>query len=88
MPRSYFVQGYREIIDVLVAARRSAGLTQQQLSSQLGKPQSYVAKIERGERRLDILEFCQLVRVLGEKPSDILSRIEAEFPVASRRSST
>ena len=50
---------------LLVAARDQAGLTQQQLASRLGKPQSFVAKFEGGERRLDVVEFIVIVEAIG-----------------------
>lgn len=43
----------------LLAARKAAGLTQQGLADRLGKPQSFVAKFEAGERRLDVVELAQ-----------------------------
>ena len=46
-------------------ARKKAGLTQSQLAERLGKPQSFVSKYESGERRLDVLEFHDVARVLG-----------------------
>ena len=56
---------YRRIIDRLKAARLAAGLSQQELADSLGKPQSYVAKIEGCERRLDVLEFLLIARCVG-----------------------
>lgn len=52
-------------LDLLLAARQRARLTQQQLADQLGKPQSFVAKYEGGERRLDVIEFLHLSQFLG-----------------------
>lgn len=52
-------------LDLLLAARRRAQLTQQQLADRLGKPQSFVAKYEGGERRLDVIEFLHLSQFLG-----------------------
>jgi transcriptional regulator with XRE-family HTH domain len=49
----------------LVAAREKAGVTQQQLADRLGKPQSYVAKYEGGERRLDVVEYIEIAEALG-----------------------
>lgn len=57
---------------LLVAARHRAGLTQQVLASSLNKPQSFVAKIERGERRLDVLEFIEIARAIGADPVKLL----------------
>lgn len=50
---------------MLVEARKSAGLTQQQLAGQLGRQQSFVAKYEVGERYLDAIEFILVAAVLG-----------------------
>ncbi len=49
----------------LVAARHAAGLTQQQLAKRLGRPQSFVAKYEGGERRVDVVELFEIAAALG-----------------------
>lgn len=54
------------MLDLLVEARRGTALTQAQVAAALRKPQSYVSKIESGERRLDVVELCELLRVLGQ----------------------
>jgi transcriptional regulator with XRE-family HTH domain len=56
----------------LVKARKTAGLTQQKLARRLKKPQSFVAKYERGERRLDVVEFVAITRAFGADPVQIL----------------
>jgi transcriptional regulator with XRE-family HTH domain len=58
--------------DLLVKARKAAGLTQQELAKRLGKPQSFVAKYEGGERRLDVVEFVSVARAIGADPSRIV----------------
>lgn len=50
---------------LLIAARDRAGLTQQKLAKRLGKHQSFVAKYEGGERRIDVVEFVMIARALG-----------------------
>lgn len=55
-PQQY-QQGYRRFITRLREARRQAGLTQAEVAGRLGKPQSFVAKCENGERRVDIVEL-------------------------------
>ncbi|WP_311990042.1 helix-turn-helix domain-containing protein [Bradyrhizobium elkanii] len=52
----------------MVAARKAAGLTQHALARRLKKPQSFVAKYEGGERRLDVIEFVAVVRAIGDDP--------------------
>lgn len=57
---------------LLIAARDRAGLTQQKLAKRLGKPQSFVAKYEGGERRLDVIEFIVIAQAIGADPPRIL----------------
>jgi transcriptional regulator with XRE-family HTH domain len=58
--------------ELLIAARDKAELTQQKLAKRLGKPQSFVAKYEGGERRLDVVEFVIIARAIGADPVRIL----------------
>lgn len=59
---------YARLIATLVAVRRAAGVRQQGLAKKLGKPQSFIAKYEGGERRLDLIEFIAVARALGADP--------------------
>lgn len=71
---------YETAIQTVVAARQEAGLTQRALADILGKPRSFVSKIESRERRLDIVEFIVVCRALGATPEAMISRIEALMP--------
>ena len=62
---------------LMVAARKGAGLTQQALAHRLKKPQSFVAKYEGGERRLDVVEFVAISRALGADPLGLLGNFVA-----------
>ncbi len=73
--KSFHTQEYADLIQGLVEARKSAGLTQQDVADALGKPQSYVAKIEGCERRLDIAEFVDYSKALGREPAELLRTI-------------
>lgn len=57
-----------------IQARKSAGLTQMGLADRLGRPQSFVSKYERGERKLDVIEFCEVCRALEIDPVSFLQR--------------
>jgi len=61
-------RGHRALLAVLVASRRDAGLTQADLAKRLGVVPSWVAKVEIGERRLDVIEFTTIARALKIKP--------------------
>lgn len=74
---SLYSKGYKSLTGLLVAARLNAGLTQQQVVDCLGKPQSFVAKYEGGERRLDVIELIDICNTLGVDPISIV-RIVAE----------
>ena len=49
-------------------ARKRASLTQVEVAALLSRPQSYIAKIENGERRIDFIETIQLCKVVGLDP--------------------
>lgn len=65
---------YQHIIQALAAARKERGITQTQLAETLGKPQSFVAKFEGRERRLDIAEFLLICQALGADPIVLLQK--------------
>ena len=50
---------------MLVALRNQAGLTQRQLAAKLGRERSLVARLELGERRLDMVEFFRFCQACG-----------------------
>jgi transcriptional regulator with XRE-family HTH domain len=64
---------YKAAIKVLRNARMRAGLTQQQLAKRLRRPQSFVAKVEQCERRIDIAEFIQIATALGASPTRLFA---------------
>jgi len=76
--RSAFSRKYRHLRKVLAEARRTAGLTQVGLARQLGRPQSFVSKFERGERRLDIVEFLEIAHALNLEPTRVLRDIDRQ----------
>jgi transcriptional regulator with XRE-family HTH domain len=60
------------LLDLLVARRRKAGLTQVEVAKKLQKPQSFVSKCENGTRRLDVVEFIELTQALSIDPLSLL----------------
>ncbi len=58
--------------ELMIAARKHAGLTQQELATRLKRPQSFVAKYEGGERRLDVIEFIAVAQAIDADPVRIL----------------
>lgn len=68
MSKSLRSTDHVRLIAILTRARKDAGLTQAQVADKLGKPQSFVAKYENGERRLDVVEFVAIARTMGADP--------------------
>jgi transcriptional regulator with XRE-family HTH domain len=76
--KSTFTDAYAQLLQSLIELRKAKGITQVQLAKILGKPQSFVSNIERGGRRIDVIEFYAYVRALGSDP-------EAEFTALASR---
>jgi transcriptional regulator with XRE-family HTH domain len=80
MPKSVFTDAYRELLDLLVEARKAAGVTQVELVERLSRPQPFVSYFERGERRVDVIEFVAIARALSLEPSELFSRLLSRLP--------
>ena len=65
VPSSLHTRDYDRFRSLLIAARKKAGLSQAELAKRLAKPQSFVSKFERGERRLDVVEFKAIAEALS-----------------------
>jgi transcriptional regulator with XRE-family HTH domain len=61
--------------ELMISARKKAGLTQQKLAKRLEKPQSFIAKYEGGERRLDVIEFVAIANAIGADPVRLLKSL-------------
>ena len=78
-PETVWVQPHehKRVGQCLADARTAAGLTQDELAAKLGKPQSFVSAFERGQRRVDLLEFLLISDALGANPHEIIDRIDS-----------
>ncbi len=72
MVKSVSTENYSLFLKLLVMARKQSLLTQKDVASKLGKNQSYISKYENGERRLDLIEFIELSKVIDFDPSRLL----------------
>jgi len=69
--------GQLALVRALVDARKSAGLGQDDLADRLKCHQSLVARLESGERRIDVVELVVLARAIGFDPFEVLAIVEA-----------
>jgi transcriptional regulator with XRE-family HTH domain len=76
-----------ELRKLLLMRRTDHGVTQNELARRLGKPQSFVAKYEGGERRLSVIEFIDIAEALQIPPSDLLNELH-EILKSSERQET
>jgi transcriptional regulator with XRE-family HTH domain len=65
MAQSTHHRRYQAFLDLLRSWRTEAGLTQSEVGERLGNTQTFVSKVERGERRLDVVEFAEWCEALG-----------------------
>jgi transcriptional regulator with XRE-family HTH domain len=78
---------YRRLLERLRAARHSSGLTQAQVARAFGRPQSFVAKCEAGERRIDAVELARFAEIYGCSMEDLVGgRVAGGAQVAAEGS--
>ena len=69
MPRAIYTKDHNEIVERLKEARMNIGMGQVEVAEKLGRTQSYVSKIESGQRRFDVLQLKEFAK-LYKKPLD------------------
>lgn len=77
MKKALYKRTYAAFTDLLREERREAGLTQAMLAKKLRRPQSYVSKYERGDRRIDVVEFLEIARAIGFDPNEFLKKLNS-----------
>lgn len=70
---------HEALIALLIQKREAAGLTQAELAEKLGEYQSFVARLESGQRRVDVIEFLALAELLGFEPEQAIREIRENF---------
>lgn len=72
MERISTAKARRALRDILLDARRKAGLSQREVARRLGRHQSYVARYESKRRRIPVTEFMEIAEALGNDPARLL----------------
>jgi transcriptional regulator with XRE-family HTH domain len=75
MPKSLRSPRHDRLRAVLKRAGQHEGLTQQELATRLKRKQSFVAKYETGERRVDVIEFLDIAEALAQDPARLIGEI-------------
>lgn len=80
MTKSVFTDAYATMRELLVVARTDAGVTQVDLARRIGWTQTKVSQVERGVRRIDVIEFCAIARAIGSEPNALFASLTARLP--------
>lgn len=75
MTRSTHHPNYRIFLDALREERKAKHVTQVQLADLLGNRQTFVSKLESGERRLDVVELIEYLNAIGSDPVAFIARL-------------
>jgi transcriptional regulator with XRE-family HTH domain len=78
LAKSLGTRRHKALIGLLIAKREAAGMTQAQLAERLCEYQSFVARLESGQRRVDVVEFLELAAILGFDAAGALKEIATD----------
>ena len=85
MEKSIFTPEYAILRAELVKARTASGLTQRELAKRLMVPHSWVAKVESGERRIDLIEMCLVLSACEIDASAVCLRLTSQITVSQAK---
>lgn len=88
MSKSIYRDEYRVLIDLLREAREQAGVTQGEVAKAFAWPQSTMSHVERGSRRLDLVEFLDYCKALGTDPSNLFAEFLTRLGRRARSAET
>jgi predicted transcriptional regulator len=63
---------------MLIKERKAAGINQTELAKTLGQYQSFVARVESGERRVDVIEFLDIAKAIGFDAKTVIAKLAAK----------
>ena len=75
LSKSLYSDRWEQLLKILKRLRVEKGLTQVQLAAQLDRPQSLIAKIESGERKLDVCQFLDYMEALDASAEDVVREL-------------
>lgn len=82
--KSFNHPAYKKFLRVLKSARLEKGLSQEAVAERLLRPQSFVSKVESGERRLDVLDFLQWSQAIDVDPLSLISTLAEDLTGKAR----
>ncbi|PJZ26802.1 transcriptional regulator [Leptospira hartskeerlii] len=86
MAKTIYTEEYKIFQKLLKKAREEAGFTQVDVAEALKTPQSFISKVEAGDRRIDVIEFWNLAK-LYKKPVDFFFKFDDKAVLKSKKKS-
>lgn len=77
MPKSVHSDRHKYLAEALASQRRTIGMTQAQLAKALGRHQPFVANIESGERRVDLVELLDIAELIDLDVEQLLQKLRS-----------
>lgn len=71
MRKSVYTQESKVLAETLAEARKESGLHQSDVAARMGNDQTIISNIERGQRRVDVIEFRDFANAIGRDPVDL-----------------
>jgi transcriptional regulator with XRE-family HTH domain len=84
MTRSTHYPRYQLFLDALGKARRDAGVTQTELADRVGNRQVFISKLERGDRRMDVVDLFEYCEAAGIEFLPFVKDLKARFEANGR----
>lgn len=76
---------HKQLVEFLIAERKKAGIKQVELAKHLGKSQTWVARMENGGRRVDVIEFMELAELIGFNAPKVIRQLQKIEPELFKR---
>jgi len=67
MDKTIYTKSHRRLVSRLIKARKQARFKQNDVAKKLGRTQSYISKIESGQRRIDIVQLKEFAEIYNKK---------------------
>ena len=80
--KTIYTPRHRKLVELLTQKRKLAGLSQSELARRLNQYQSFIARIESGQRAIDVVEFLAICEAIGRvTPTSILRDVQKMPPM-------